>query len=378
MYSSRFCWREIGLTIIMAVLVGKEIEAAVVNVPQDYATLRMAVDSVQPDDTIVLDSGTYSGFGFSNLVFRQGNTIKSRYGASHTIINCYDYGFVIPDLEYYVSPLIVEGITFQNAYAALRHGQSGALIVRKCVFNQSYTGVVSEGGFVTGGIVDSCVFDDNYIGLDLKWETYMTVTNCVFRGNQMAISCYSTAAPEISDNVIANGGVGISLNDGSPKIFRNALWRNDTAILVRNANPSWPYDERYFGCNLVYGGISTYVGCPALTGVFGNLSTHPLFCDTSLRTLSVSATSPLLAGNNSCHENIGGVSLVGCYCGDVDASGGIDISDLTVLVGYLYLEEPAPVPIELGRIDGDATIDIADIVYLVNFLYLSGPYPICS
>jgi hypothetical protein len=59
--------------------------------------------------------------------------------------------------------------------------------------------------------------------------------------------------------------------------------------------------------------------------------------------------------------------------GNVDmADQNVDISDLTYLIGYLYLGgSKPPVPIT-ADMDNDCWIDIADLTRLIDFLYLSG------
>ena len=65
-------------------------------------------------------------------------------------------------------------------------------------------------------------------------------------------------------------------------------------------------------------------------------------------------------------------------CGDADNSGNINIFDVTFLITYLYLDGPAPDPIEMGETNGDGTINIFDITHLISFLYTGGPPPVCD
>ncbi len=64
--------------------------------------------------------------------------------------------------------------------------------------------------------------------------------------------------------------------------------------------------------------------------------------------------------------------------GDVDFDGQIDISDLSVLIAYLYLGGPAPQPVlGSGEFDCQSGVDIADLSTLIAYLYLSGPPCAC-
>lgn len=57
--------------------------------------------------------------------------------------------------------------------------------------------------------------------------------------------------------------------------------------------------------------------------------------------------------------------------GDIDASGQIDIADLTFFVDYLFLKGVAPNPIERANCDCTGQVDIADLIRLVDALFVS-------
>ncbi|MFH1372568.1 MAG: S8 family serine peptidase [bacterium] len=62
--------------------------------------------------------------------------------------------------------------------------------------------------------------------------------------------------------------------------------------------------------------------------------------------------------------------------GDLDG-GGITVSDITYLVGYLFQGGPPPAPLKIGDVDCSGGIDVADLTYLVQYIFASGPPP-CS
>jgi len=52
------------------------------------------------------------------------------------------------------------------------------------------------------------------------------------------------------------------------------------------------------------------------------------------------------------------------------------LSDIVVLINFLFKGAPAPVPFCRGDVNASGTIVLSDIVYLVNFLFKSGPAPV--
>jgi hexosaminidase len=62
--------------------------------------------------------------------------------------------------------------------------------------------------------------------------------------------------------------------------------------------------------------------------------------------------------------------------GDANASGKIDIDDVTYLISYVFIEGPPPAPLRAGDPDGSGGIDIDDITYLITYIFVSGPPPV--
>jgi hypothetical protein len=64
--------------------------------------------------------------------------------------------------------------------------------------------------------------------------------------------------------------------------------------------------------------------------------------------------------------------------GDANGDGVINIADVVYLVNYLFIDGPAPEPLEAGDANSDEVVNIADVVYLVNYLFINGPPPGCE
>lgn len=68
-------------------------------------------------------------------------------------------------------------------------------------------------------------------------------------------------------------------------------------------------------------------------------------------------------------------------CGDADASGSVDISDVVYIIAYIFggglAPGPCGTPTGLGDADGSGSVDISDAVYLITYIFSSGSAPHC-
>jgi hypothetical protein len=64
-------------------------------------------------------------------------------------------------------------------------------------------------------------------------------------------------------------------------------------------------------------------------------------------------------------------------CGDANSDEAVNILDISYLIEYLYMDGPAPDPINAADVNSDGTINILDITYLIAYLYMEGPEPNC-
>lgn len=59
--------------------------------------------------------------------------------------------------------------------------------------------------------------------------------------------------------------------------------------------------------------------------------------------------------------------------GNVDATGNVDIADLTLLVDILFINNPVPPCADEANVDATGNIDIADLTFLVDVLFINTP-----
>jgi hypothetical protein len=71
------------------------------------------------------------------------------------------------------------------------------------------------------------------------------------------------------------------------------------------------------------------------------------------------------------------VEVSGCFPGDANGDGIVDVADVVYLVNFLYRNGDPPAPMEAGDANCDGIVNVGDVIYLVNYLYKDGPPPSC-
>ena len=61
--------------------------------------------------------------------------------------------------------------------------------------------------------------------------------------------------------------------------------------------------------------------------------------------------------------------------GDLDGTHEVDISDLVMMVDYMFNYGEAPDPLFVADLTGDCINDISDLVYMVDYMFSGGPAP---
>jgi len=59
--------------------------------------------------------------------------------------------------------------------------------------------------------------------------------------------------------------------------------------------------------------------------------------------------------------------------GELNGDGDVDLSDILVLLGFVFLGQEAPSPLEAGDMNDDGELDLADALYALNYLFQAGP-----
>ena len=365
--------RSICLTLLLSLALPVLSVCAVFNVPSEYTTVVDALQLVQESDTVLLEPGTYSGFGFTNIVLDDLLAINviAQAGPDSTVIDLQGGNFIAAG---YHGELYLRGLRLEHGDKAVYRGVHANVSVSNCTFYGNVYAISEDEGY--GSVsVDSCNFTNNTFAIEFtEIETYWNVSRSVFVNNDIGFICESNGIM-LRDNIFAYNSIALNIGWANFTIENNVLWKNLNGFYCWD---SWSASSpsNIFRCNDVIDNLIDYRDYPDQTGINGNISEDPLFCDTTFATLGVASISPLLPEHNDCGVNIGNVSI-GCYCGDINASGQRDISDLTFLVSYMFGGGPPPDPLWAGDVDGSGGTDISDITYYVDYLFGSGPAPEC-
>jgi uncharacterized Ntn-hydrolase superfamily protein len=104
-------------------------------------------------------------------------------------------------------------------------------------------------------------------------------------------------------------------------------------------------------------------------------------------TFTATLTAPTSSGDDTLSATVtaGGVetpiSATGSVhyyvCGDADASGSVNIGDVTYLIARIFGGGPGPIPEGAGDADGSGSVNIADVTYLIARIFNFGPTPQC-
>jgi parallel beta-helix repeat protein len=200
------------------------------------------------------------------------------------------------------------------------------------------------------------------------WGGFFTIRNCtvVDNGNgigydfELPKGSTATASPQADSNYIVNCISAFNKGRGFVGLFAS------------------PWDLAA-NCNDAYGNAGgNYSGDFGAGDNAGNISLDPLFCDTASQDYRIAEESPCAPANNSCHTLIGWYGI-GCkhsfLCGDANADGSVDISDVVYMISFIFSGGLPPSPYLSGDANCDGQVDISDAVYLIAYIFSGGSAP---
>ena len=128
--------------------------------------------------------------------------------------------------------------------------------------------------------------------------------------------------------------------------------------------------------------ILTAANLPANATLFdsgngaGSFSFNPDYTQAGLFTVIFRASDSVQVDSEIVDITVSNVCLA--KTGDIKVDGNILLTDIVLLINYLYRSGTAPSPLCIGDVNADGNINLADIIYLTNFVFKSGPAPLNS
>lgn len=366
---------------ILCICFSATVLSADLRIPQDFPDLKSAFAISSSGDRIIFDTGVFSGSGFANVAVPPGRSLQitSVTGSSRTnIIGNSGSSFLIYDNQSGINaPLQIDGLTITGFSTGIVISWA-EVEIRRCSFINNDAAVTGPGvDLPWWALIDSCIFDQNGYGVRTNGWTQLRLLRSAFTNGGEGVYWVCVEVGELSNCCFHNNLNAIVLRSLCSQIKNNDVSRNWIGIAATGEYMHQSELVSLFRNNNVWGNFDAdYWNCDAMTGIACNISRDPAHCAQSTADHYIASISPLLAANNSCGATIGWFEGIACYCGDVDVSGNVDISDITAIISYLYLNGPPPDPLAAGEIDGQAPIDIADLSRLIDYLYISfAPLP---
>jgi hypothetical protein len=306
----------------------------VISIPGDYPTIQQGLNAAAFGDLVVVEPGTY----VENIVMsaqHDGVRLVSAAGPEVTFIDGGQTArvFTIDD----VGPQTrIEGFTIQNGRAEpfTPENLGGAMhiddsdvriegnIIRDCLAEAAgglyvdyCAPTIIHNLFMNNEALGSggAVYIDHYSPARVEHNVFFE-NICGHHGGGITIWVGSTPSV-INNTFVANeavkGGGGVFINmNAHPELFRNIIAGNGVGGGIRVHDSQ---STTSFACNDVWNNAPyDYSGMPDLTGVDGNISDDPMFCDVAALDFTLHSTSPCAPGNSPSGCNLIGALDVGC------------------------------------------------------------------
>ncbi len=205
------------------------IEAAIIHVPSDQATIQMAIYAAGDGDTVLAAPGTY----MENInFFGKAITVKSEEGPEVTIIDGNQSGSVVTFASGEGQASVLRGFTLQNGFASFydpSFGDGGGIRIDNASPTVADNVIINNKACEGAGIsisFGSPIVQGNVITNNIK-------AGCSGGSGGGGISIGGSASAQILDNIISNNvvgsadGGGLSLfAAGTPRIQNNVISGN--------------------------------------------------------------------------------------------------------------------------------------------------------
>jgi parallel beta-helix repeat protein len=303
-------------------------QAKIIHVPDDSSSIQGGINGAVNGDTVLVEPERY----VENInFFGKAILVASR--------------FILDSLETTIDSTIIDG-NQTGSVVTFDSGEDSNSIIE----GFTITGGEAEYG---GGIYcrgSSPTITRNFIRRNACWYgkggpgIYLdSASNAKIYGNLIsecsgpaAIGIHVDCNAEVINNTVCNNTWGgISIQHQSYARVKNNIFYNNVNYGIHVSQSSW--DILY---NDIYGSDQNYVGIPDQTGINGNISADPLFCDPEHDNYHLHTASPCYGAGQ------GGADMgaFGMGCGGVFVTAGNDVagppdSEVTVV---FYLQNTGP------------------------------------
>lgn len=301
----------------------------------DAATINEALLLSAEGDTVLAAPGTY----FESLIMRNGRTLISETGPEETIIDAQGIGRVIY-CSHLENPIYISGFTLRNGFADIGAGLYCNVSTVTFEDNIVYGNSADEhprygGGVYLRGSPPSTIIRGNLI-----------YGNTADMG--AGIFCNGGDQSSLIGNTVVNNssqfGAGVISHNGSDiTVSQNLIAMNEGSsgfgIYIHSSS------DASLTCNDVWMNVPDNYHGPDVTGIDGNISIDPIFCDVAQNDYSLDASSPCLPMNHPDGADCGQIGALGQGC-ELEPQG-VSYSEETGVAELRLLPSPASGPVTI-------------------------------
>jgi hypothetical protein len=211
--------------------------------------------------------------------------------------------------------IVVEDCVFESRGSTIGavgiHG-FGSAIVRRCAFWEvetfggsapviGYTPVFgTTPGLQASIVVEECVFVGSGLPVVGEYNVPLLRRGGARRAEAGQLATLKVMRCTFARNLYGPFGDGMLPLPFAGSFEENVVTGGSVGIALPDSGVSFT-----ISCNDVFGNGANWSGVPDLTGVDGNISQAPLFCDPDSGDFSLSQNSPCLPANNACGIRMG-------------------------------------------------------------------------
>lgn len=166
-------------------------QAAVIRVPQDYRTIQEGINAARDRDTVLVDSGRYTGNGNVNLTLSRQLTLMSVHGPLATVIDG-ENGNQVRGIAMTANSAIIGFTITRTTYGAVKVDNCNNFLISQClIVSNTFNVAGNQGcGIILGsstGRIQNCIIRENSTtnsgaGIYMSGST-ASVVDCIIYAN---------------------------------------------------------------------------------------------------------------------------------------------------------------------------------------------------